>query len=846
MILLGLNVTGPNMRNTARRDFNAQKMADAQVVSTVGMNKKEQNWLKKQKYVKKIEFAHQSDVLLGKKAIRVESMPKTISKITIVKGRKPKNKKEIVLGSNLKHQYHLGQKITFKAAKKNGATNLNHNTYKIVGFATSTEYLKKDNLGNTSAGDGNLSSFAFVSKSAFKGQPTIGWVDLKASGQAYSDKYEKASAHQVNYLQPKLNKYNKSHIKDLKSDIQDQINNGQQKINQAQKQVDQGQRQLQQLKQAAAASPAAARNVNVLQKRLATAKNTIATNKVKLEDAKTEKKQLNSVTLTINNRENYNDGYNQYGEDADRISSLGIAFPIFFFLVAILVSFSTMSRMVAQARKEIGTLRALGYSWAAISEEFIYYSLGAAILGTLVGSALGLVVLPRVIFNAYAANFSIANVILSLHPELIVLAFIICLFSTVLASYLALRQEMKEVPAALMQSKAPEAGSRILLERITPIWKRMSFSHKVTARNLFRYKSRMLMTIIGIGGSVALMITGFGIKDSLNTIINRQFGNIQDYDAIAVYNNQSDKVASLKKFVKNNKDVNSKTSIRYRSVYANREHNTKRDSITLIASKNSHLRKYIKLNSVNNDQKLKLQNNGVIVSNKLAKLHNLKIGSKLTIHSNNGNKYQVKVKGIANMYAGHFIYITPQYYKKLFGSYHNNGYLIKSKNLKQFSRKFNRYQAAVSVVRTSTSKKTITNILANLNNLILVIVISSSLLTLVVSYTLTYINVSERERELATLKVLGFYPKEVLMYIFREVNLLTAMGIIVGIGVGYWFHSYIMQILPPSTAIVAPGITWTNVGISVGLSVLFALIIMIIMNRKIQNIDMLGALQAKD
>ena len=874
-VLLGLNVTGPNMRTTADQDYTAEHLADAKVTSAVSLNAEDRSTIRGLSGIKTVEFGHTTDAVIQKSqnAIRIQNNPQTLSKMTLTKGHKATTADQIVLSNRLHGKYQLGDKITLEAGKTNASIGLANKTFTVVGFATSTEYLRKDRLGNTSLGDGTLDGFAYVTESAFSSsEPNVARLAFtNTEGEAYSTAYEHHATTLTNKLQKTLNKRNTVRVQSLRDDLNKQINTAQAKITSgeaniktATTQLDAAQAQLDtQLTQAKAANSAPAiaqleAGQNQLDQQRATLKTKqadIQTAETEVADAKASERQLHDVNLIVQSRNDYNDGYNNYGEDAQRLDALGKSFPAFFFLIAILVSFTTMRRMVEEKRVEMGTLRALGYTKGEVMREFLVYSISTALAGTIIGSLLGLIVLPRIIFGAYTANFNFDTLHLALHPAYIAIGFALALFSTVLASWLAAHSSLKIIPAKLMLPKPPVSGSRILLERITPLWKKLSFSYKVTARSLFRYKGRMVMTIIGVAGAMALMITGFGIRDSLDTIVDRQFGQISQYDLVAVYNPNANNAAvdKAKQTVTNSTAVKRQTAAYFVDVYATTSGSDSREDISLtVPDAANQLDSYIKLRDYQTGKKLTLSDNGAIISQKLANLQGVSTGDTFTIKDTSGTAHKIKVSGITSMYAGHYVYMNKAYYAKVYDEQANpNAYLITLKHattqtINSFSAEFNNCEAAVQTVQSQETKKSITNILSNLNTLILVLILSASLLSLVVLYTLTNINVSERVRELSTLKVLGFYPKEVLMYIYRETNILTGVGIVAGLGLGYLFHAYIMAVLPPATSMVAPGLTWLNVLISVVLTIIFSLIVMALMNHKIQKVDMLEALKSVD
>lgn len=859
-VFIGLNVTGSNMRATAQTAYAREHLAAAKVSSTTDLSAQDRRVIRDLKHARTVEFGHTTDVLLGsgtKKALQVDSQPGKLSQYTLTAGHRPRTSSQIVLSKSLRGTYHLGDTIRLKAAKAGGSYALGHQRFTVVGFATSTEYLKTDNVGSTAAGTGSLVGFAYVTKSAFtSSEPNVARLDFNnVSGVAYASTYENQVKKDVDAVQATLKKQNTKRVNASRTKLTTAITTAEANIATQTTALATAKTQLAAAKAQLTAAGQPTSSLATQEKTLATNEKRLAAAKASVATAKVTRQELSNVTMTIEGRNDYNAGYADYGEDSQRIDALGYSFPIFFFLIAILVSFTTMQRMVEEKRIEMGTLRALGFTTGEVMREFLLYSVSAAIVGTVLGSLLGLWLLPKVIFNTYTVNFSFTAIQLSLHPVYILISFAIALFSTVLASWLAAHSALKIIPAELMLPKPPASGSRILLERITPIWSRLSFSWKVTARNLFRYKSRMFMTIVGVAGATALMITGFGIKDSLTTIVDRQFQDITKYDVVAIYN--PDAATSVIKKAVNTINTDSKvrrtTGAYFASVYANRKGDYARDDISLmVAERPSQLRRYIKLNSASTGKALTLSDHGAIISQKLAKLHGLTVGDYLTIHETNGATHKLKISGITTMYAGHYLYLNNTYYRHVFGDTpQQNALLVTTTSsskatVNALSAEFNRQTAAVETVQTQETKQSITNILNNLNNLIIVIVLAASLLSLVVLYTLTNINVSERMRELSTLKVLGFYPNEVLMYIYRETNVLTGIAIVVGIGGGYAFHAYIMSILPPATAMVAPGLNWLYIVTAVLLTIVFSLIVMFLMNHKIQQVDMLEALKSVD
>ncbi|WP_054650039.1 FtsX-like permease family protein [Lacticaseibacillus pantheris] len=414
-VLIGLNVTGPNMRKTAQTAYNTEQLADAKVTSTVSLSTKDRTAIKNLAGIKKTEFGYTTDTVIKntKHALRVQSNPKTLSKLTITKGHRATTAKQIVLSDKLRGQYKLGDHITVAAGKSNGSTGLTHKTFTIVGFATSTEYLKKDSLGSTSLGSGTLYGFAYTTTGAFSStKPNVARLAFTNSkGAAYSTAYEHYATKQVDKLQKKLNRRNRARVAKLRQDLTKQINDAETNIaknttaiTNAETELSAAQSQLdtQMIQAKAAQSSSTVATLTIKQQaldqqraKLKTQKQALKDARGKLTEAKSSKRQLKDVTLTIASRNDFNEGYNNYGEDAARIDALGKSFPAFFFLIAILVSFTTMRRMVEEKRIEMGTLRALGYTKGQVMREFLVYSVTTAVTGTVLGSILGLLVLQE-------------------------------------------------------------------------------------------------------------------------------------------------------------------------------------------------------------------------------------------------------------------------------------------------------------------------------------------------------------------------------------------------------------------------------------------------------------------
>ncbi len=548
------------------------------------------------------------------------------------------------------------------------------------------------------------------------------------------------------------------------------------------------------------------------------------------------------------------EGYKVYGTISEIIDSLADVFPIFLYFVAALVTLTTMTRFVDEERTNSGTLKALGYENHDILKKFTVYGLTAGNSGAILGIVAGHTLLPLIVYAAYGESFTYPKLELHFYPGISLMALLLAFLCTVLPAFIVAGKELTERPAALLMPKAPASGSKILLERIRPVWNRMNFTHKVTARNIFRYKKRMLMTIFGVCGSVTLIFAGFSVQHSISGVKDRQFGEIMKYDLIvAEKDGLSDEESEEIKALLDSTEVNSKISVYYETVTKTAGKNNDTQSIKLIVAENSEeLTKYIRLCKRSSGEALKLTDNGCIISERFAKLLNVKIGDSFKYTDDSGNSRTVKISGITEMYTGHFIFMNSEYYKSVYGkTYTENAHLVtlkdrSSNNAKLESGRFIQLDGVKGVVQNTTMTNQIDTIVNSLNMIMRILIIVAILLAAVILYNLTNINVSERIRELSTIKVLGFYNKEVTMYIYRETILLTVIGILVGFGFGDALYRYILAVVPPDDVMFNPALGAKAFIIPVIVIMGITAILGVMMNRRLKNIDMLEALKSVD
>ena len=559
-----------------------------------------------------------------------------------------------------------------------------------------------------------------------------------------------------------------------------------------------------------------------------------------LSDAQLEIDKMEGKWIVLDRNSHYS--YRDYGACADRMDGIAKVFPVFFFLVAALVCMTTMTRMVDEQRNEMGTLKALGYSKLQIASKYIIYALIASILGSILGCSLGMYLFPTVIFNAWNTLYNIDQIKFLFQPGLILLASGSVTGITLLATLYSIYSELIEMPSQLMRPKAAKAGKKILLERITFIWKRLSFLQKVTARNIFRYKKRFFMTIIGIAGCSALLVAGFGINDSISDIVNQQYNVIYHYDATV--SAKTSEITSQIKSLKGVKDVYEEDHLAVTTKIENKDIST----TVHIISNDKKFKDFCTL--FNGNKEFDLDDSSVLISQKMATKLNKKAGDTIKIKDANNKVIKAKIKGVFTNYVGHHIYASESLYK----SWNTNAktthiYLIKSKKTtKKFERnlgnKIMNIDGVQSVTFYSSLQKNFKDMIKSISYIVVVLVISAACLAFVVLYNLSNVNISERKREIATIKVLGFTRKEVDAYINRETILLTILGSLIGLGIGIGLHHLIMNLAEMDDIMFGRTINSMSYVISFVMTIGFNAIINLCMHKKLNNIQMVESLKA--
>ena len=573
----------------------------------------------------------------------------------------------------------------------------------------------------------------------------------------------------------------------------------------------------------------------------------------KIADAKAEIKKIENPKWYVQTREDALTEYQGYGDNADRMRSIGKVFPVLFFLVAALISLTTMTRMVEEQRVQIGTMKALGYGKAAIAGKYIGYALIATLGGSIFGVLAGEKILPFIIIYAYMILYKhLPAILVPYHMSYALQASGIAVACTLIATIASCYKELAAEPAELMRPAAPKQGKRILLERIGIIWKHLNFTWKSTLRNLFRYKKRFFMTIFGIGGCMALMVVGFGLKDCIYEIVSLQYEKVQFYDA-ATY--MSDDISEenrqqLHDYLDQNADIKETIEARMQKTDV-KSASGKKTLYLMVPSDNEKIEDFLSFHSrTNKDEVYSLKKDEVILTEKMASLLNVKVGDELTIEDEDRGDQTVTVGAICENYMSHYLYLSPEKYEELYGvpaEYNTIIYSVKDgkdDQIEKIGTKLLSMDGVLNVSYTSSIEGRLDDMLRSLNLVIVVLIVSAGMLAFVVLYNLNNINITERQRELATLKVLGFYDGEVASYVYRENILLTIIGSVVGMVLGNLLHRYIILTVEVEEAMFGRQIHWQSYLYSFLFTVAFSLFVNWVMFYKLKKIDMVESLKS--
>ena len=861
LLYVGIKATGPILNHSASQFVDKQELSNLQIVSTGGLTKRDEEAAAEIPDAE-VESGYQLFYADSKKnqVVKLYSYNKKSqqNQLIVKSGHLPKKENEIVLDEKAKEEgYRLNQ--TYKIDQPD---QLKRKTFKIVGFVQSPMYISTEERGLSNVGKGNVDFFAYLPESNFSSEiKSVIYVRFKnvqgkeTYGSAYEQTMDKNIAASEKLFKDRPEERAAEIRKEAQAELlpkKNEVADGLAKLAEGQKEIDQAKDQLeQQQAMIGTESPQLAQAQTALenqQKELDNNREQLLSAQKKIRENEQAIHDLKTPSYTFDQRAE-NPGFQEYGDLSERIAAIANVFPVFFFFIAALITFTTMTRMVEENRREIGTLKALGYSRFEIAIKYIIYALSAAIIGIVLGSVIGTHTLPRLVFELSSDRYNFPGVEAFYLSRPIVQATIAFLFASLGAALLVLMRELHEKPAELLQPKAPKPGKRIFLERITPIWSRMSFNSKVSYRNLFRYKSRMIMAVIGIAGCAALMVAGVGLKDSLSSVGDKQFGPIIDYDAIVTLKDQPDRAAVEKIFTDKEK-ITSHLGMMNQTVELKQKGQANQKLTMMVPESRKAFDQYLHLKQ--QEKKFTLPEEGAVITQKIAKLFDLKKGDSLTVYDEDQQPFKIRIANISDNYLGNFLYLSKDYYQKVRGtSFAVNSYLLKSKKMSKseeedLSKTLLNSEQVTNTSFISTQIETQEHSMDNLDGIVWIFVVLSGLLAFIVLYNLTNINVSERLRELSTIKVLGFYDREVTSYIFRENFVFTILGILFGYGLGIILTKFILDQASMETITFPLVIRAGAYLLAGGLTILFSVIVMVATHFRLQHINMIDALKSNE
>ena len=875
LALVGLKVTTPNMHRTANQFIQQQKMLDLAIMGDLGLDQADQEELLGLKGTR-VEFGSLLDLTMKGtgKAIRLFSPPKSLSSFRVTKGRLPKKEGELALASFWEDRYQIGDTLTLEE-KVGTRSSLKQKQFTIVGFVQSSELWSQKNLGTAMSGSGNLDAYALVSKEVFTTKlpvmARIQFDDLR-SLDSFSQAYKKRLEDHQDELEKLLKDNGKARYQRLKQEADGQIQKGQKELSRAKEtlqsaksQIDQAQKQLElqeaQFKKLAPFLPAkeqvasqeklhqAQEQIDQKKKDWTAGETELAKKEEELKKAQRERDQLEILTYHVYDRKTMpgGQGYLMYSNASSSISAVGNIFPVVLYLVAAMVTFTTMTRFVDEERTNAGIFKALGYRTRDIILKFVLYGFFAGTIGTLLGTLLGHYFLSGIISNIITQGMVIGESREYFYGDMTLIALGLSFVASVLPAYWVSRKELKEEANLLLLPKPPVSGSKIFLERLHFIWKRLSFTHKVTARNLFRYKQRMLMTIFGVAGSVALLFAGLGIQSSVGGVPKRQFQEILSYELIVAKKTNASSQESKELTNRLEKsDIKDYRPIYSKVIEVSLKGGRDKQTITMMVTDRTDFSPFVSLRSLKQEESLSLKK-GVIISSKLAQLAQVTVGDRLTLDG-----HTFKVAGITENYVGHFVYMDQASYQKIYGKRTSaNSYLVQLKNpstrqVQAISRDMMALAAVKAVSQNASMISLFNSVAKSLDTTMMILVVVSILLAIVILYNLTNINVAERIRELSTIKVLGFHNKEVTLYIYRETILLSIIGILMGLVGGYYLHQFLIAMIAPDAILFYPKVGLGVFLFPVGGMIHLLILLGIYVDHYLRKVDMLEALKSVD
>lgn len=872
----GVRIVTPAMVNTVNKFLDENQFYDYRLLSSIGWEEEDVEDFKSRPEVRYAEGSYTLDILTAgsrEYVLRAHSITDNINGIRLKEGRLPQNENECVIENG---RFKIGNTITLSEDNSDSVKNaLKSDKFTIVGSADSSMYINFER-GTTSVGNGEISAFVYLPKEAFDLDVyTEVYVRFAQDLEIYSDEYENfmddRDKQWENYCRERadlrfdrLYSEAEDKLSDGRAELEKNRADGQEKLDKAKADLDGGKAQLDeqlaQLEQIKDIAPdqysAGMEQYNAAyadyEKGLADYESSKADFDKQIADAEAELKKgendlssLKKPDIYVLDR-NTNIGYACFESDSEIVAQVARVFPIFFILVAALVCMTIMSRMVEEQRTQIGVFKALGYSEGTVMGKFIFYAGLAAIIGCVLGYSLGTYIFPKIIWKTYTLMYIQLPIGYLFDKQLALIALAVSLICSVGVTWFSCRVELSETAASLMRPKAPKAGKRVLLEYVTPVWKRLKFLQKVSIRNIFRYKKRLFMMILGIGGCTALLVTGFGLKDSIAGFAETQYSEIQVADASANLRNVGD---VLPEEVTNVLNENTED---YTLLYTGAWdllYGKKVKSVTVNAADSfENMEKYFDLHTVKGEKLTPPAEGEAVVSHSIAERYGIKKGSMMKLRDENMRELNVKVTGVFENHVYNVVFLGRETMEKQLGESVPVNYAFL--NFKEGADTY-KTTAALSkngnitaVMVFADLKERLSKMMSSLDYIVLIVIVCAAGLAFIVLYSLTNINITERVREIATIKVLGFFRHETSSYVLRENLALTAFGTVVGLGVGILLHAFVMAQIRVDLVDFSVRILPKSFLFSTLLTFLFNFIVDLFMVLKLERINMAESLKS--
>lgn len=832
----GLKVTRSAMTGTCAQYLRQQNFSDLQLISTLGLTEGDVRAFAALDGIEKAEGTVSVDVMLEVRghaqALRLHALPQSINRPRLVAGRLPKKKDECLADDRLFSEKDIGRtlKVVEDSASGDGVQ-VRSDELTITGLCSSPLYLGRDR-GSTSIGSGTLQGFLYVPKETLKSSACTG-IDLTFSEERtiYSSAYDRLAQKNRKRVRALLESRAKKRYEDLADEI----------VTSAQ------QRALVQVQAEAAMripvlTPKKTRQ-KILDEMTRKALEAVPSRKELIRKAGLQQADLYVLTRR------QNAGYVSFESDTSILSGIADLFPLFFVAIGMLVCVTTMSRMVEEDRTQIGTLKALGYSDAAVTARYLLYAGSATVLGWLLGFFGGTLAIPRLFWLAYSSQYNFAPLIWVFSPSLAAITLAVSLAGILGSTWIACRRDLQDTPAALIRPRSLKAGKRILLERVRPLWRHLTFLQKITLRNMFRYKQRLAMMVAGIGCCTALIVTSFGVGDTMAPVAERQYTKIQHYDLEAGFDPEKTDQAALEKKLGEMDAVKGFLPCRLLTVDLSGKGSSgpSMTSVPLYSLTREDSRNLSAFWTLRRDgQGLSFPGRGeALVSRKIAEKLGLSAGDVLIIRDADLQELKVRVSGIFDNTVGNSVFVRADTCREGFGTARANAFLLRVQgSAKGTAERLTRIDGIRSITSLAEAREKVDTSLDCLGYIITLMVLFSGALAFLVTFNLTNINLAERSREIATVEVLGFYPRETSSYVLRENVILSVLASLIGLPVGTAFHHAVMRLIVIDAMAFDLTIRPGSYLLAVVCTIAFSLIVDLFMRRQIRRISMAESLKA--